>query len=165
MNSTIFIQQNPFQVQIDTFIALVNEVNQIPNITISLNEENDLQRDALAFLVDTIYRQFKNENWPQMMKQLPLKIKDWNTPRNSFKATSSLLKFIQHLVDYRIIEMLKTPELSDSNKEYIKTLHNLYQVSTASILKNAQPDSAVFFGGISKSLLPEWYLRKLYKPV
>jgi hypothetical protein len=160
--NTNFVQQDPTQIQIETFLALVKEVNRIPGVKISLNEETDLQRDALAFVVDTGYRQFKNDDWPLIMNQLPLKIQVWNTPSNAFKATSTLLEFIRHLVEYRILDMLKTPELSDSDKQYIKTLHNLYQASTASTLKNAKPDCPVYIGGVSRSLLPEWYIHKLY---
>lgn len=162
MNYTHFVQQDPTQIQIESFIALVNEVNCIPGVKISLKEETDLQRDALAFIVDTIYHQFKNDDWPLMMKQLPLKVRMWNTPPNGFKATGDLLKFIQHLVNYRIIDMLEAQDLSDSDKQYIKALHNLYQVSTEATLKNAKPGFPIFFGGISRSLLPEWYIQKRF---
>lgn len=162
MNSTHFVQQDPTQIQIESFITLVKEVNCIPGVKISLKEETDLQRDALAFMVDTVYRQFKNDDWPLMMRQLPLKIRMWNTPPDGFNATRHLLKFIQHLVNYRIIEMLEAQDLPDSDKQYITALHNLYQVSTDATLKNAKPGFPIFFGGISYSLLPEWYIQKNY---
>lgn len=156
-------EMDSVEAQKSTFIALVKEVNAIPGVVISVSEEReDSQRDALAFIVDSIYLQFKENNWQLVLEQLPFKIHSWNTPPDAFKATSSLLEFIRHLFEFRMLDLLKEPDLSDENKAYIEALSQLYLASIESNLKNAKPGHPVFFGGISRSLLPEWYLEKYY---
>lgn len=151
-------------IQIEGFLALVQAVNEIPHVHIPLNQSRDPQREALAFVVDTIYRQFKEENWPLVLQKLPDQVREWNTPKNAVRATSSLLKFIQHLFDYRIAE-IKQHASTEGEKEWAEGIRILYQTTTSSILKQAEQDpkdQPVNIGGIPQSLLPEWYVNKKY---
>lgn len=151
-------------IQIEGFLALVHAVNEIPHVSISLNPNPDPQRAALAFVVDTIYRQFKDENWPLVLQQLPKQVREWNTPKNAIRATSSLLKFIQDLFDYRIAE-IKNHASTESEKEWAEGIRMLYQATASSILQQAEQghkETPVNIGGIPQALLPEWYLNKQY---
>ncbi len=156
---------DPTQFQIKAFIDLVAAVNKIPQMVIDLGKENDRQRDALAFVVDTIYRQFKSSNWPLALEELPVKVQGWNVSNNPREATSSLLQFIQSLFECRIAEMKKAP-LTEKEREYIDTLRNLYQTSTQRVLADAlreKKNAPVSLGGIPRDLLPDWYLNGQYR--
>lgn len=149
--------------QIDAFKALVSEVNKIPGIVISLNKEEDPQRDTLAFVVDGVYRQFKaNNNWKEVLKDLPIKVQSWNTPPDPFKASTALLEFVRHLFESRVFEILSDPDVPEIQKKNIQAIHALYEATVASILKHSPKDKAVSLSGIPAGLLPAWYHKGWY---
>ena len=107
---------DPVTLQINAFKALVGEVNHIPGMQINLLNEVDTQRDALAFMVDAVYRQLKNTNWTLVLNDLPIKVREWNTPPDALKASSSLLSFIRNLYEGRVAEIMSKPEVSENEK-------------------------------------------------
>ena len=161
MNSSIEAI-DPVKFQIETFKALVDEVNCIPGMQIDLKSEMDSQRDSLAFLVNATYDQFKNNHWPIILRDLPLTVKMWNTPPDAWKASSSLILFIRNLYEGRVVEMSSKPEITENERERLMAILHLYSRSVDSILQNPMPGKPVNISGISYSVLPEWYVNKQY---
>ena len=162
VNMEINSALDPISFQIETFKALVKEVNCIPGVQINLKTEADTQRDSLAFMVDAIYNQFKDTRWPLILKDLPFKVREWNTPPDALKASSSLLSFIRNLYEERVMEMSSNPEITLHEKERLKAILNLYSHCVDCILKNPIPGKPINIAGVSHSLLPEWYKTKQY---
>lgn len=153
---------DPIKLQVDSFLKLVNAVNEIPRVVINLNGEDDPQRDALAFIVNSVFLQFK-EFQPELgLQKLIEKVRSWNTPPASMLATASLLKLINHLFEYRVLELLKS-DLPETEKENAQALHLLYNVAVNSLLQNANPDNPIYIGGIPRVFLPEWYVNQYIK--
>ncbi len=153
---------NEYVNQIEAFKALVDEVNKIPGIHIDLRSEVDYQRDALAFAVDACYRQFKDSNWQLALKDLPLKVRAWNTPPDATKGSIAVLQLINNFYEYRILQILNDATISAQGRENAKMVYHLYQATIASILSNPPQGKPVSLAGISPSFLPEWYKQKLY---
>ena len=153
---------DPIKCQIETFKALVDEVNCIPGMKIDLKSEMDSQRDSLAFLVNATYNQFKDNHWATILKDLPTTVRMWNTPPDAWKASASLVSFIRNLYEGRVVEMSSKPEITTNEKERMLAILHLYSRSVDSILNNPIPGKPVNISGISHSVLPEWYINKQY---
>lgn len=153
---------DPVKFQIETFKALVDEVNHIPGMRIDLKSESDSQRDSLAFLVNATYNQFKDDHWAVILRDLPATVRSWNTPPDAWKASASLVSFIRNLYEGRVVELSSKPEITESEKERLKAILHLYSRSVDSVLQNPSPGRPVNISGISYSLLPEWYVNRQY---
>ena len=154
--------QSAEQVQIELFLALVAEVNKIPNVHIALDAEVDRQRDALAFAIDAVYQQFKQYDWHTALKGLPEKIRAWNTSEDPYVATHKILEFIKHLYEARILQLQQEQETPKEQREQLRSMLQLYSMTVDAILKQAKPGKTVRFSGVSESLLPSWYRNKEY---
>jgi hypothetical protein len=148
--------------QIIGFKNLINEVNKIPNITIDLNDSIDRQRDALAFVVDEIYRQFNDSNWELILNEFIQNIKMWNTPPNSAISTRKIVNFIKHLFESRVFFLIENEKLDEKQKVTIKNIHKLYVSNLDTILKTSPIEKPIKLGGIPITFLPEWYINKVH---
>jgi hypothetical protein len=151
------------QNQIIAFKHLVAEVNKIPGIKIDLSSPTDRQRDALAFLVDEIYHQFKENNWQQVMQDVIQKVRQSNDPPDSLKASKEIVNFIKHLYESRTVHLLANPSIPAEQKEVIQTLFNLYATAVENLLGHSAVGKPVSLAGVPANLLPDWYQQGKYK--
>jgi len=155
-------ENDPTSIQIDVFKKLVKEVNSINGMKpIVLNASSDKQRDALAFIVDSVYLQYQDNDWNLILNDLPDRVRKWNTPPDGSEASKKILEFIDHLLEFRIKKIISNPSLSEDKKAQATAYKNLFSSIINGVLKEAK-EKPVSLSGISKSFLPEWYQKKLY---
>ncbi len=154
-----FPTQEIFKVDIKTkqekFENLTSLVNSKLGFTMDIKKrEFEVFKNAMAFLVEACI-QSHGEQWEPMFDRIVGRIKELEPAEAAY--------FIHKQITELYISSLQLKMLVDKNPEvdYQDCLEFYNDIMHSETEKNYREHQPVFFGGVSRELLPRWY-KKIY---
>lgn len=141
------------------FEQLAYEVNKIPETTVDLGEKGyNVYRDALAFLVEGMSTMYATEHAKTMLNGIVEKIEGFIQNGKPNDARSFLDQQISTL--YQAILAEKIDGALPAEKKNWEAVNRIYSGFMDLRSKARQSGKPVEFGGINRTLLPNWYKEK-----
>lgn len=145
----------------DLFERLVHAINAIPGMQpIDLSSRKfDVRKDAIAFLVEHCPLPEK-EQWRAVLERLLSNLGHVDLKNATYLLDESIQLAVQAAVSHKIEKFRDSPDLPDGQIEMHKweTWLKMYTTLSDYNKKVQQESKPVFFGGVPRELLPQWYL-------
>lgn len=154
---------------IGEFEQLATLMSQFPHSDIDLSQGiYQIQKDALAFLVDSM-KNVNGNNWKFLLQGIKQQISNSleKNPLNNAEGAEIEASWIINKSIYDLYMQVIQSELKhaieNNNQTHAKLLNNIAQLNMKFHridVANHEKGQRVSFGGIDRTLLPQWYKEK-----